>query len=56
MALVASAVLTHGDLVKGLAMVALGLLLGLVGTDVNSGVARYAFDVLELDRRASASR
>jgi putative tricarboxylic transport membrane protein len=48
MALVASAVLTHGDLVKGLAMVVLGLLLGLVGTDVNSGVARYAFDVLEL--------
>jgi putative tricarboxylic transport membrane protein len=45
---VASAVLTHGDLVKGLAMVVLGLLLGLVGTDVNSGVARYAFDVLEL--------
>ncbi len=48
MALVASAVLTHGDLVKGLAMVVLGLLAGLVGTDVNSGVARYAFDVLEL--------
>jgi TctA family transporter len=48
MALVASAVLTHGDLVKGLAMVVLGLLLGLVGTDVNSGVPRYAFDVLEL--------
>ena len=48
MALVGSAVLTHGDLVKGLAMVALGLLAGLVGTDVNSGVARYTFDVLEL--------
>ena len=48
MALVSAAVLTHGDLVKGLAMVVLGLLLGLVGTDVNSGVARYTFDVLEL--------
>jgi hypothetical protein len=48
MALVSAAVLTHGDLVKGLAMVVLGLLAGLVGTDVNSGVARYTFDVLEL--------
>jgi putative tricarboxylic transport membrane protein len=48
MALVAAAVLAHGDLVRGLAMVVLGLLLGLVGTDVNSGVARYTFDVLEL--------
>jgi TctA family transporter len=48
MALVGSAALTHGDLVKGLAMVVVGLLLGLVGTDVNSGVARYSFDVLEL--------
>jgi TctA family transporter len=48
MGLVASAVLTHGDLVKGLAMVVLGLLLGIVGTDVNSGSVRYAFGVLEL--------
>ena len=48
MGLVGSAVLTQGDAVKGLAMVALGLLLGLVGTDVNSGMARYAFDVPEL--------
>ncbi len=48
MGLVASAVITQGDMVKGLAMVALGLLLGLVGTDVNSGMVRYAFGVLEL--------
>jgi len=48
MGLVASAVLTHGDMVKGLAMVVLGLLLGIVGTDVNSGSVRYAFGVLEL--------
>jgi putative tricarboxylic transport membrane protein len=48
MALVSAAVLAQGDLVKGLAMVVLGLLLGLVGTDVNSGVPRYTFDVLEL--------
>ncbi|MNK88346.1 Tripartite tricarboxylate transporter TctA family protein [compost metagenome] len=29
-------------------MIMLGLLLGLVGTDVNSGVARYSFDIPEL--------
>jgi len=29
-------------------MIILGLLLGLVGTDVNSGVARYSFDLPEL--------
>jgi len=48
MGLVASAVLAHGDAVKGLAMVALGLLCGIVGTDVNSGWLRYTFDVPEL--------
>lgn len=45
MGLVASAVLTQGDTVKGFAMVVLGLLLGLAGTDVNSGMARYSFGV-----------
>jgi putative tricarboxylic transport membrane protein len=48
MGLVGSAVLTQGDPVKGLAMVALGLLLGMVGTDVNSGLPRYDFGVPEL--------
>jgi putative tricarboxylic transport membrane protein len=48
MGLVASAVLAHGDAVKGLAMVALGLLFGIVGTDVNSGAVRFAFDVPSL--------
>jgi TctA family transporter len=48
MALVASAVLTQGDPVKGLAMVVVGLLLGLVGTDVNSGTIRYSFGVIDL--------
>jgi len=48
MGLVASAVLARGDAVKGLAMVALGLLFGIAGTDVNSGMQRYAFDVPEL--------
>jgi putative tricarboxylic transport membrane protein len=48
MALVASAVLTEGDRIKGLAMVVLGLLIGIVGVDVNSGMARYTFGVREL--------
>ena len=29
-------------------MVVLGLLLGMIGTDVNSGVARFSFDIPEL--------
>jgi TctA family transporter len=46
--LIAAVVLAHGSLIKAIAMVLLGLLLGLVGTDVNSGVARYSFGVSEL--------
>src|SRR5262252_1828473 len=46
--LIAAVVLAHGSIVKAVAMVIFGLLLGLVGTDVNSGVARYSFGVSEL--------
>jgi TctA family transporter len=46
--LIAATVLAHGSLIKAIAMVVLGLLLGLVGTDVNSGVARYSFGISEL--------
>jgi TctA family transporter len=46
--LVAAVVLAHGSLIKAISMVILGLLLGLVGTDVNSGVARYSFSIPEL--------
>jgi putative tricarboxylic transport membrane protein len=46
--LVASIVLAHGSLLHALGMIVLGLLLGLVGTDVNSGAARYTFDMPEL--------
>jgi putative tricarboxylic transport membrane protein len=48
MGLVAAAVLAQGDMVKSLAMVAFGLLLGIVGTDVNTGTQRYSFGVPEL--------
>jgi TctA family transporter len=46
--LVASIVLASGSLLHALGMIILGLLLGLVGTDVNSGTARYSFNVPEL--------
>jgi TctA family transporter len=36
--LIAAVVLAHGSVVKAIAMIVLGLLLGLVGTDVTSGV------------------
>jgi TctA family transporter len=41
--LFAAVILAHGSVSKSLAMVALGLLLGLVGIDVNSGAARMTF-------------
>jgi putative tricarboxylic transport membrane protein len=48
MGLITAAVLAHGDMLKSLAMVAMGLLLGSVGTDVDSGVKRFCFDIFEL--------
>jgi TctA family transporter len=48
MGLVAAAVLAQGDMVKSLAMVVTGLLLGLVGSDVNTGVQRFSFGFAEL--------
>jgi len=46
--LIGAVVLAHGSLVKAIAMIVLGLLLGIVGTDVNSGVARFDFGIPEL--------
>jgi putative tricarboxylic transport membrane protein len=46
--LIGAVVLASGSLLKAIAMIVLGLLLGLIGTDVNSGVARYSFDIPEL--------
>ena len=46
--LIGAVVLASGSLLKAIAMIVLGLLLGMVGTDVNSGVARYSFDIPEL--------
>ena len=46
--LIGAVVLASGSLLKAIAMIILGLLLGMVGTDVNSGVARFSFDIPEL--------
>ena len=46
--LIGAVVLAHGSFLHAVSMIVLGLVLGLVGTDVNSGVARYSFGVPEL--------
>ena len=46
--LVASIVLASGSLLHALGMVVVGLTLGLVGTDVNSGIARFSFGFPQL--------
>src|SRR5437762_3260342 len=46
--LVAAVVLASGSVLKAIAMVFLGLLFGLIGTDVNTGAQRFTFDVPEL--------
>jgi TctA family transporter len=46
--LIAAVVLARGSLLKAVAMVVLGLLLGLVGTDVNSGARRFNFGMTGL--------
>jgi len=45
--LVSSIALAHGSIVKALAMVVLGLLLGLVGTDIYSGTPRFNLGIRE---------
>jgi TctA family transporter len=46
--LIGAVVLASGSLVKAIAMIILGLLLGQINTDVISGVPRYSFDIPEL--------
>ena len=46
--LVASIVLANGSLLHALGMILVGLLLGLIGTDVNSGTQRFTFDLPQL--------
>jgi putative tricarboxylic transport membrane protein len=46
--LIAAVVLARGSVLKAIAMVCFGILLGLIGTDVNSGTIRFAFGQPEL--------
>ncbi|ATE61191.1 tripartite tricarboxylate transporter permease [Thauera sinica] len=46
--LIAAVVMARGSIVKAIAMVILGLLLGLVGTDVQSGTERFTLNIPEL--------
>jgi putative tricarboxylic transport membrane protein len=46
--LIASIVMASGPLLHAIGMIVLGLLLGLIGTDVNSGVQRFTFGLPEL--------
>jgi TctA family transporter len=46
--LVASVVLAQGSLLHAIGMVVLGLVFGLIGSDVTSGVQRYTFGIPEL--------
>jgi TctA family transporter len=46
--MIGAVVLAHGSPAKAIAMLMLGLLLGLVGLDVNSGVPRFTFDIPQL--------
>jgi TctA family transporter len=46
--LVTAMILAHGSVIKAVGMVLVGLLLGLVGTDANTGLTRYTFGVSDL--------
>src|SRR3979409_999763 len=46
--LIAAVVLAHGSVIKAIAMIILGLLIGLVGTDGNTGGTRFTFGIIEL--------
>lgn len=46
--LIGAVVLASGSLPKAIAMIVLGLLIGVVGTDVSSGTTRFGFGISEL--------
>lgn len=49
--LVAGGTMSRGSPARGIAMTCLGVLAGIVGTDVNSGVQRFTFGFVELSDR-----
>jgi TctA family transporter len=49
--LLAGGTMAKGSPLKGVAMTSLGLLLGIVGTDINSGTMRFTFGFVQLSDR-----
>lgn len=49
--LLAGGTMSRGSALKGVAMTVVGLLIGIVGTDVNSGVERFTFGLIQLSDR-----
>lgn len=47
--LIGAVVLAHGSLLKAIGMIFIGVILGLVGSDVNSGAIRFSFGIPELE-------
>jgi putative tricarboxylic transport membrane protein len=48
LALITSVALAHGSILKALAMIVIGLLLGIIGTDIYTGTPRMTLGFLEL--------
>jgi len=46
--LIAASTISAGSPVKGIAMVVLGVMLGLIGTDIETGMPRFAFHMTDL--------
>lgn len=46
--LIAASTMSNGSVVKGLVMVSVGVILGLIGLDLNTGVPRFQFGFIEL--------
>ena len=46
--LLAAVVIAHGSVIKAVGMILIGILLGSIGTDVNTGVQRFTFGIPEL--------
>ena len=49
--LLAGATMAKGSPLRGVAMTAIGLAIGVVGTDINSGIQRFTFGFYQLDDR-----
>jgi TctA family transporter len=46
--LFSAVVMARGSVIKAIAMILIGIMLGFVGTDVNTGITRYTFDIYDI--------